>query len=124
MTDIPFEETQRHILEHAAPLGSEPVSVDEANERVIEEEIAAPFDMPGADNSAMDGFAVRSRGCRGPVSLKIAGYRPAGYYGETPLPPNAAVRIMTAPPSPRDTTRSFRSKTQGRMTSSPGSVDQ
>lgn len=100
MTDIPFEDAQQRILDHVGPLGAEAVSIHEATGRVLAEEVVAPFDMPAADNSAMDGFAVRSGECRGPAVLKIAGYRPAGVSGETPSAPDCAVRIMTGAPLP------------------------
>lgn len=100
MTDIPFEDAQRRIFDHVGPLGAETVSIHEATGRVLAEEIVAPFDMPAVDNSAMDGFAVRSGECHGPVALKIAGYRPAGFSGETPVSPDCTVRIMTGAPLP------------------------
>lgn len=100
MTDISFEDAQGRILDHVGPLGAETVSIHEATGRVLAGEIVAPFDMPAADNSAMDGFAVRSGECRGPAALKVTGYRPAGFSGETPVSPDCAVRIMTGAPLP------------------------
>lgn len=100
MTDISFEDAQGRILDHVGPLGAETVSIHEATGRVLAGEIVAPFDMPSADNSAMDGFAVRSGECRGPAALKVTGYRPAGFSGETPVSPDCAVRIMTGAPLP------------------------
>lgn len=100
MIDIPFHEALRRILEQAGPLGMESVPLGEATGRILAEEIVAPFDMPGADNSAMDGFAVRSPECGGPATLTIAGYRPAGSTGDSPTARNAAVRIMTGAPIP------------------------
>jgi len=100
MTDIPFDEALRQILEQVVPIGQETVSIHEATGRILAGEASAPFDMPGADNSAMDGFAVRSEECRETVSLTIAGYRPAGSTGDTPTGRNAAVRIMTGAPLP------------------------
>lgn len=100
MTDISFEDARNAILNHVGPLGSESVSIHEATGRVLAEEVEAPSDMPSVDNSAMDGFAVRSEDCRGPVVLRIAGYRPAGFPGDSPAPPESAVRIMTGAPLP------------------------
>lgn len=100
MTDIPFEEALCRILGHADPLGFETVSIHEATGRILAEEIVAPMDMPAVDNSAMDGFAVRSTECSGPATLSVAGYRPAGFSGDLHAPPNCAVRIMTGAPLP------------------------
>jgi len=101
MTDISFEDAQQRILDHMKHLGAETVSIHEATGRVLAGEIVAPFDMPAVDNSAMDGFAVRSGECRMPVPLKVTGYRPAGFSGIPPIPPpECAVRIMTGAPLP------------------------
>ncbi len=90
-----FEEARNKILGRITPLGYERVQLVEAIGRVLAEEVAAPWDMPRMDNSAMDGYAVRSEDCRGPVTLDISGYQPAG----TPSSPKArggsAYRIMT-----------------------------
>ena len=80
-----FEEARNRILGRVAPLGYERVQLVEAIGRVLAEEVAAPWDMPRMDNSAMDGYAVRSEDCREPVTLDISGYQPAG----TPSSPKA-----------------------------------
>ncbi|GAC1333101.1 MAG: molybdopterin molybdotransferase MoeA [Candidatus Dormibacteria bacterium] len=82
----------------AVPLG-------EAAGLVLAEEVVAGRDLPGFDNSAMDGFAVYARDTRGatqeqPVALPVAGVIAAGSGGEQPLAPGSAVRIMTGAPLP------------------------
>lgn len=103
MKDILFEEAQRRILDHVGTLGADSVPLHDAAGRVLAGEFAAPFDMPALDNSAMDGFAVRSGDCRGPAVLKVTGYRPAGVSGRDPVSPDCAVRIMTGAPLPGGT---------------------
>jgi len=100
--DIPFEEARTRILDSVFPLAAEHAPLLEAAGRILSEAIFAPFDMPSADNSAMDGFAVRSSECAGPVTLAIAGYRPAGFSGKTALKAGSAVRIMTGAPLPAE----------------------
>ncbi|NJD62606.1 MAG: molybdopterin molybdotransferase MoeA, partial [Deltaproteobacteria bacterium] len=62
---------------------------------VAAEDVAAPWDMPLYDNSAMDGFAVRSEDCRAGASLRVTGYIPAGETATPAVLPGCAVRIMT-----------------------------
>src|SRR6266404_441549 len=48
------------VLENVAPLGVERTPILDALGRVLAEEIRSPRDIPGFDNSAMDGYAVRA----------------------------------------------------------------
>lgn len=96
-----FDEARQIILANIRPLGVERVSILEAVGRVLAVDIVAPWCMPQCDNSAMDGFAVRSDDCSSlPASLRITGYIPAGgdICGE--VEPGCAIRIMTGAPVP------------------------
>jgi molybdopterin molybdotransferase len=95
-----FEEARSIILKSVAPLGIERVALLNSIGRVIAEEMIAPWEMPAFDNSAMDGFAVRSSDCQSPTILKITGYIPAGGVATTDLEPGSAIRIMTGAPVP------------------------
>ncbi|MGZ8474480.1 MAG: gephyrin-like molybdotransferase Glp, partial [Candidatus Deferrimicrobiaceae bacterium] len=53
-----FEVARSMILSSVSPLGVERVELLAALGRVVAEAVAAPWDMPFYDNSAMDGFAV------------------------------------------------------------------
>ncbi len=97
---LSFETARSTILEHARPLGKERVSLLEAGGRVLAERIYAPWDLPRLDNSAMDGYAVRSADCAAGKSLRITGYIPAGGKPEPDVAPGCAVRIMTGAPTP------------------------
>ncbi|MCL5965602.1 MAG: hypothetical protein M1550_00005 [Deltaproteobacteria bacterium] len=104
-----FEEAREIILAHVAPLGREEVPLPAADGRVLAEEVRAPRDMPPWDNSAMDGYAVRSADCATPATLVLAGYQAAG--GEAPrVEPGCAVKIMTGTPMPAGATRSSPSR--------------
>lgn len=100
--DISFDDARTRILDGVSPLGEERAPLLEASGRILSGEILAPFDMPSADNSAMDGFAVRSSECTGPVTLSVAGCHPAGFSGTTALEEGSAVRIMTGAPLPAE----------------------
>ena len=95
-----FLEARRIILERVGVLGSEVVPLLDGGGRVLAEDVAAPWDLPAWDNSAMDGFAVRASDCTGPVELDVAGYLPAGGRPAQPLPPGVAFTILTGAPLP------------------------
>ncbi len=65
--------------------------------RVLAQSVTASVDVPGFDNSAMDGYAVRAADLPGelPVTQRI----PAGIAPE-PLAPGSAARIFTGAPLP------------------------
>jgi molybdopterin molybdotransferase len=72
---------------------------------VLTEEVPAPVSLPPFDNSAMDGYAVRSVDVVGatdnsPVELPVAEDIPAGRQDVVPLLPGTAHRIMTGAPLP------------------------
>lgn len=95
-----FEEARRLILSRVVPLGEEDVPVTASSGRILSEDVRAPWDLPLWDNSAMDGYAVRSSDCRGPVTLTISGYQSAGGPGGPRVDPGCAVKIMTGSPIP------------------------
>ena len=97
---LTYEEARERILERVSPLGVERVPLDAAAGRTLAGEERAPGDLPPWDNSAMDGYAVRSEDCRGEAALPIAGYQTAGGSGASAVPKGAAVRIMTGSPIP------------------------
>jgi molybdopterin molybdotransferase len=95
-----FEEARDLILEHVAPLGRERVPIGSASGRVLSEDVRAPWDMPLWDNSAMDGYAVRSADCTGGAALTLSGYQAAGGAAAPKVAPGGTVRIMTGSPIP------------------------
>ena len=58
---ISVEEATRRILESGSPVEqSEVVAIEPALGRVLAEDVCSSINVPGYDNSAMDGFAVHS----------------------------------------------------------------
>ena len=96
---VSIEEAQRTILEQIARLETEKVSVFQGLNRVTPEDHIAPWDIPAADNSAMDGFAFRHAGMVD-NRLKVTGFLPAGEVHENEVPNGEAIRIMTGAPVP------------------------
>lgn len=88
------------ILDRVQPVHTERVDLLSALGRVIAEPLAAPWDLPMVDNSAMDGYAVRSVDCTSGAALRITGYLPAGDEGDVLVGEGEAVRIMTGAPIP------------------------
>ncbi len=69
-----YEAAKRIILENVKPLGEEVVTLEDANNRVISEDIYAPFDIPLRNVSAMDGYALRHSDIDNlPCRLEISG---------------------------------------------------
>ena len=99
---ISFKDACATTLKHALPVGVEQVGLLDAVGRVVANDMVAPWDMPLWDNSAMDGYAVRSADCgQVPCSLRVSGYVPAGAVADgVTVEPGCAVRIMTGAPTP------------------------
>src|SRR5438093_365423 len=103
---LEIQEARNRILTVIRPLNSETVSVTAAYGRVLAGPVVAPMDLPGFDNSAMDGFALRSGevaqaspSC--PVKLRLCGTAPAGELFPGTVEPGTCVRIFTGSPMPQ-----------------------
>ena len=58
---MPVDEAIAQLLAQAPPVPStEVIPLGQAAGRVIAEELFSPLDLPGWDNSAMDGYALRA----------------------------------------------------------------
>ena len=96
---IKYEEALKIVLENTKKLGIEKVFLKDALGRVLAEDIVADRDNPPADNSGMDGFAVRYEDIKGatednPAVLELVGEAKAG--GEpTPIQKGQATAIYT-----------------------------
>lgn len=84
------------LLAGARPVEQvETVPTLEANGRVLAEDQLATIDVPSADNTQMDGYAVRAADCEsGSATLRVAQRIPAGTVGHE-LKPGTAARIFT-----------------------------
>ena len=97
---ISVEKALKTILVNFQPLGLEKINILEARKRVIGEDIFAPHNIPSADNSAMDGYAVRHIDTKGaaknkPLQLKVIEDIPAGKVALKKIKKGEAARIMT-----------------------------
>jgi molybdopterin molybdotransferase len=104
---LTVEEHRSRVLAAASLLPAETVSLSEASGRTLAEPVLAAHDLPGFDNSSMDGFAVRFADVEGadaehPVSLRVIADLPAGTADDPSLAPGQAARIMTGAAVPAD----------------------
>jgi len=98
---LSVEEALEVLLAGARPVAEvEDVSTLEAAGRVLARAQRSTMDVPPMDNSAMDGYAVRSADVRAPdTRLKVAQRITAGSVGQA-LAPGTAARIFTGAPIP------------------------
>jgi molybdopterin molybdotransferase len=94
-----------HLLGLVEPLAPVEVDVRDALGLVLAADVVARTDLPGFDNSAMDGYAVRSTDVAGasassPVRLPVEGDIAAGDTTRHTLAPGRTMRIMTGAPMP------------------------
>ncbi len=102
---LSIEEARQKILEGIAPLPPEAVDLDEALGRTNARKLVARRALPGFDNSAMDGYAVRAADAGSaspttPARLRLTGVIGAGQQPKQPLAPGEALRIFTGAPVP------------------------
>jgi molybdopterin molybdotransferase len=100
---ISVRDAQAHILsqvERAVP--PEVIPVGAALGRVLADDVRAVFDVPPTDNSAVDGYAVRSADIppSGTRELTVVADLPAGAVFDATIGPGEALRIMTGAPMP------------------------
>ena len=93
------------ILDAIPVLGLERVHILDSLDRVLGEDVHAPYSIPPWDNSAMDGYAVIHGDIEGasrqnPAVLNVVGDLPAGYTAQKPIFRGEAIRIMTGAPIP------------------------
>ena len=95
---MPVERARALIRQFLAPVTTvERVHIRNALDRVLAEEIVSPFDVPGHDNSAMDGWAVRfaDLAANGETTLTTVGESFAGKPHGSAIGPGETVRIFT-----------------------------
>src|SRR4051794_19762832 len=98
-------EALRRIVGGVRPLGMEERPLLDALGHVLAEDVASPVDLPPWDNSAMDGFSVRSGDVlpatrERPAVLRVVDDIAAGGFPARPRAPGGAARIMPGAPVP------------------------
>ena len=97
---LPVETYLERIVALAPTLPVERVPISEGFGRTLAEPLVARVAVPPFDNSAMDGFAVRSEELSVGQALPVSGDIPAGSAELFQLAPGTCARIMTGAPMP------------------------
>ncbi|MDT8405223.1 gephyrin-like molybdotransferase Glp [Sulfuriflexus sp.] len=94
------DEAINFLLERARPVSDmEQIDLFAARGRVLAEAVLSTIDVPPADNTAMDGYAVRANDVANDGILTVTQRIPAGVVGK-PLNAGEAARIFTGAPIP------------------------
>jgi molybdopterin molybdotransferase len=98
---LELQDALARILSSTTPRSAEIVPLERADRRVLAQTIPAPISLPAFDNSAMDGYALRSADVQlatadKPVTLKCTDSIPAGrIVGGHHIQPGTCLRIFT-----------------------------
>jgi molybdopterin molybdotransferase len=108
LEDITVERALDIVLSSVSTMGTETRPILDCLGAVLGEDVSADIDIPPFDNSAMDGFAVRSSDTReasatARISLRVIADLPAGHAPPDRVEAGEAVRIMTGAPMPPGT---------------------
>jgi molybdopterin molybdotransferase len=103
---ISVDEALKKVLERVDVLEAEENDVLGCLGQVLAEDVSSPINIPPRDNSAMDGYAVRSADTRGaspksPRLLRVIETVTAGANPRREVKSGEAIRIMTGAPIPK-----------------------
>ncbi len=103
---ISVEQALEKILVHINVLETEESPILGCLGQILAEDISSSIDIPPLDNSAMDGYAVRSADTHGagrqsPRFLRVVDTVTAGSISQSEVEPGTAIRIMTGAPIPK-----------------------
>ena len=104
---ISVAEHRERILSTIRPIPAVEVPLSQALTLTLAATVSALVDVPGFDNSAMDGYALRRCDVAtatqdAPVELRVVADLPAGSALDPTLEVGQAARIMTGAPMPHD----------------------
>ncbi|MEQ8323414.1 MAG: molybdopterin molybdotransferase MoeA [Vicingaceae bacterium] len=101
---VSIEEAKRRISENITPLGAVAKLLRNSFGHVLAEDVLSPIDLPGFDQSAMDGFAlIRADLNKGTREFDVIGEIQAGKYKPVEVISGQAVRIFTGACIPAST---------------------
>lgn len=103
---ITVEQALEKILSHVNTLESEKKPLLQSLGQVLAEDVYSTINVPPLDNSAMDGYAVRSQDTKdasqsSPKILRVISEVAAGYLIVEEVVDGTAIRIMTGAPIPK-----------------------
>jgi molybdopterin molybdotransferase len=99
----PDQAIEQLLAQVEATQDTEMVTLTQAIDRVLAEDLASSIDLPPFDNSAMDGYAFRFAdlaASQEQTTLTLIGSSFAGHPFDGKVTPNSCIRIMTGAPVP------------------------
>jgi len=102
---LEVHEAQQRILAEVSPLDARECPLDASLGHVLAEDVVSDLGLPLWDNSAMDGYAVRSADVANatrehPIRLRVVEHIGAGDTPKKAIPAGSAARIFTGAPVP------------------------
>ena len=88
------------ILEAVKPLSPQHLPLVDALHYFSAQPLHALVPLPGFDNSAMDGYALRAEDSQGKNPLSVIGEQPAGASRQLKVESGHCIRIFTGAPMP------------------------
>src|SRR5262249_40278187 len=103
---LELEEAVERILSVVPKPVSERCGLPHAHRRIVTQRVCAAMDLPGFDNSSVDGYAVRAADVAAassgaPAQLRLIGRVAAGDTFDGELAAGTSVRLFTGAPMPR-----------------------
>ncbi len=103
---VSLEEAQKCLLDNTREVDTELINICESHNRVLAEDVYAPFNNPPFSKSPLDGYAVMGEDLEkaskeNPVTFKVIDKIYAGYVSKKEVTSKTAIRIMTGAPIPR-----------------------
>ena len=92
---IEYPEAVRLVRENARRLPADDVQLLEARGLALAQDVKARFDSPPFDNSAVDGYAVRSADAEAGSSFRVVDEAPAGRPASKSVRAGEAIKIFT-----------------------------
>ena len=104
---LSFDEAKQLLKQSfsAKPVGAEQVSISEAHDRVLAQDVVAPLNVPPFSRSTVDGYAVKAADTFGasedkPVSLRFCGHVAIGESPNVTVKKGSTAEIVTGAPLP------------------------
>ena len=101
MNLLPVADALKTIIDAISQTDNEVVPLAKANGRILAHDIAAVFDQPPFDGSAMDGYALNAKAGAKGTQLDVIGVSAAGEAFEGTLTAGQCTRIYTGAPMPK-----------------------
>ncbi|SFB96266.1 gephyrin-like molybdotransferase Glp [Pseudoalteromonas denitrificans] len=98
---LPFDDALKRLLCSAKKVSHETILINQAFGRVLAQDITSPVNVPPHNNSAMDGYALKSEDLTNSDTLEQVGYSFAGQPFNGELSSGQCIRIMTGAVIPK-----------------------